>query len=332
MLELFLNKPKQMELRSMEALPALKDDEVKIRLVYGGICGSDLSVFLGKLTHASYPLRPGHELLGHIIEAGKNVSYKLGTRIIVQPNSYCGECVNCLKGQTNICPEKKSLGVTVNGGFSEQFIISSKYVMPVPDDLPDERAVLVEPFAVIVHAFKKVHITKGTTVAVLGCGNEGMLAVALAHYLGADVTAMDINPIKLELIKTLGDIRVIHPDELKGETFDIVVEAAGAQSAFENGLRLVRPGGQMILIGLTPEATIPVIRVVRSEITLYGSIIYNIPDDFQHAMEYLRDTNFNVQPIVSKIIPFTDYKHAFEDALSGNYGKVVLDFKKKNPV
>ncbi|TVY11398.1 zinc-dependent alcohol dehydrogenase [Paenibacillus cremeus] len=331
MLELFLNKPKQIELKAMAALPALMDDEVKIQLIYGGICGSDLSVFLGKLSHAAYPLRPGHELLGRIIEAGKNVPYETGTRVIIQPNSYCGKCRSCMDGKTNICPEKKSMGVTVNGGFSEQFVISSKYVMPVPDDLPDKKAILVEPFAVIVHAFKKVHIAKGTTVAVIGSGNEGMLAVALANYLGADVTAIDINPIKLELIKSFGGIRAIHPNELNGETFDIVIEAAGAQSAFETGLQLVAPGGQMVLIGLTPEATIPVVRVVRSEITIHGSIIYNVPDDFQQAMVYLRDQNFNIQPVVSKIIPFTDYNSAFEDALSGNYGKIVMDFG-KNPV
>jgi L-iditol 2-dehydrogenase len=327
--ELFLNRPKEMEIKSMEELPALKDDEVKIQLVYGGICGSDLSVFLGKLTHAAYPLRPGHELLGHIIEAGKNVQYELGTRIIVQPNSFCGECENCLNGNSNICPEKKSLGVTANGGFSEQFIISSKYVMPVPDDLSDERAVLVEPFAVIVHGFKKVKITKGTKVAIMGCGNEGMLAAALANHLGGEVTAMDINPAKKELIKLLGDIRFVHPDELKDEIFDVVVEAAGAKSAFETGLQLVRPGGQMLLIGLAPESTLQVTLVVRSEITLYGSIIYNIPEDFQQAIEYLRDKDFNVRPIVSKILPFIEYEQAFQDALSGNYGKVVLDFKKK---
>lgn len=329
MQELYLNKPNDMELRSSETLPSLKDDEVKIKLVYGGICGSDLSVFRGKLTHASYPLRPGHELLGHIVEAGKNVHYELGTRIIVQPNSYCGECNYCMSGKTNICPEKKSLGVTVNGGFSEEFIISSKYVLPIPVDLPDERAILVEPFAVIVHAFKKVDIKKGTTVAVIGCGNEGMLAVALAKYLGAEVTAMDINPIKHELIKTLGNIRVVHPDELINETFDVVVEAAGVRNAFETGLQLVQPGGDMVVIGLTPEASIPVIRLVRSEITLHGSIIYSIPDDFLLAMDYLRNKEFFVEPIISKIMPFTEFKQAFEYALSGNYGKVVLDFKKK---
>jgi L-iditol 2-dehydrogenase len=102
--------------------------------------------------------------------------------------------------------------VNINGGFSEEFVISSKYVLPVPDDLSDRRAVLIEPFAVIVHAFKKVNISKDTTVAIIGCGNEGMLAAALANHLGASVTAMDINSEKFDLIRIVGSIRVFHPD------------------------------------------------------------------------------------------------------------------------
>lgn len=318
-----------MELRQVESPPSPKDDEVKIRLIYGGICGSDLSVFKGKLPHAQYPVRPGHELLGTIMEAGKDAKYKIGTRVVVLPNTYCGECDQCKKGYTNICPHKKSLGVNVDGGFSQEFLISSKYVLPVPDDLPDERAVLTEPFAVVVHALKKVEIAKGTTVAITGCGNEGMLAAALALHLGAQVTAMDINPLKLDLVRSLGDIRAVFPEDVNNETFDVVIEVSGAKSSVERGVQLVRPGGDMILIGLAQEANFPVIHLVRNELTLHGSIIYQFPDDYLQALEYLKDPAFYVDPIVSKILPVAKYQYAYETALSGNYGKIILDFKEK---
>ncbi|UOF91177.1 alcohol dehydrogenase catalytic domain-containing protein [Fodinisporobacter ferrooxydans] len=327
MLELYLNNPNDMELREVESLPAPTGDEVKIQLIYGGICGSDLSVFRGKIPYASYPLRPGHELLGTIIETGESANYRIGTRVVVLPNTFCGECDLCLKGRTNICRHKQSIGVNANGGFSQEFVISSKYVLPVPDDLPDEKAVLIEPFAVVVHALKKVSITKDTTVAVVGCGNEGMLAVALANYLGARVTAIDINPLKLELVRSLGDIRAIHPQEIKDQTFDVVVEAAGTKASIEQGMQLVSPGGAMILIGITQEANLPVVHVVRSEITLYGTIIYNFPSDYLQTIEYLRNSEFNVAPIVSKIMPFTEYQKAYETALSGDFGKIILNFK-----
>jgi L-iditol 2-dehydrogenase len=326
MLELFLNKPYDMTLRTAKELPPPNDDEVKIQLIYGGICGSDLRVFQGKLQYAAYPLRPGHELLGTIVAAGKNVNLELGTRVIVQPNTYCGKCKFCLSGKTNVCPEKKSFGVNVDGGFSEQIIMPTRYVLPIPDDLTDERAILIEPLAVIVHAFKKVHISEGTNVAIIGCGNEGMLAAALALHLGARVTALDINPAKFELVRSLGDITVLHPDEIHDEKFDVVIEAAGTSKSVELGFQLVDRGGTMILIGITQEATLPIVHVVRNEISFFGSIIYQVPDDFLKSMEYLKDNSFHVNPIVSKIIHFSEYKNAFDMAISGNYGKVVLKF------
>lgn len=326
-LELYLKNPNELELRTVNSLPPPKDDEIKIQLIYGGICGSDLSVFKGKLPHATYPVRPGHELLGIVIEKGEHAAYDIGTRVVVLPNTYCGTCDLCTKGYTNICRNKKSLGINTDGGFSQQFVISSKYVLPIPDDLQDERAVLIEPFAVIVHAFKKVHVTKGTTVAIIGCGNEGMLAAALAHHLGAKVTAVDINPKKLELVRKIGDIRAITPQELKAETFDVVFEAAGTKSSVEQAVQLANPGGMIVLIGLAQEANFPIVHIVRNELTIQGTIIYQFPADYLQAMEYLRDRSFPIDPIVSKILPVTDYEYAYEMAASGNFGKVILSFK-----
>jgi len=327
-LELLLKKPFEMELREAKSLPGPVGDEVKIKLIYGGICGTDLSVYKGGLTYATYPVRPGHELLGTIIEAGEEAKYQPGTRVVVLPNTFCGTCVKCQAGKTNICVNKKSLGINMDGGFSEEFVISSKFVLPVPDDLPDEKAVLIEPFAVVVHALKKVEIRKGTSVAVIGCGNEGKLAILLAHYLGAEVTAIDIQPRKLEKVKELGpNIRTALPKEVRGETFDVVIEAAGTKSSIEDGIKLVTSGGSMVMIGITQESSLPVAHVVRSEITLYGSIIYQFPDDYLQTIEYLRNKAFHVEPVVSKIMPVSAYKQAYENAFSGDYGKIILDFR-----
>ncbi|MDR7314714.1 alcohol dehydrogenase catalytic domain-containing protein [Brevibacillus nitrificans] len=333
MLELLLKNPYEMELRESKSLPDPCGDEVKIKLIYGGICGTDLSVYKGGISYATYPVRPGHELLGTIIDAGKEALYQPGTRVIVQPNTFCGVCVKCQIGKTNICRNKKSLGINTDGGFSEEFVISSKFVLPVPDELPNEKAILIEPFAVVVHALKKVEITKNTSVAVIGCGNEGKLAVLLAKYLGAEVTAIDIHPLKLEQVKKLGpNIRVVAPGDIAGETFDVVIEAAGTKSSIEDGMRIVTPGGSMVLIGITQESSFPVAHVVRNEITLYGSIIYQFPDDFIQTIEYLKNDAFHVEPVVSRIMPISDFKRAFESAFSGDYGKIILDFRRESIV
>ncbi|MEK3643536.1 zinc-dependent alcohol dehydrogenase [Aeribacillus sp. FSL M8-0235] len=330
MLGLYLNKPGDLEMKVLPSSSFLKEDEVKVKLIYGGICGSDIGAYKGKLPYVSYPIRPGHELLGTIIEAGKDTNYTVGTKVVIAPNSFCGECDLCVKGKTNICRHKQSLGVNTDGGFSEEFVISSKYVLPIPDGLSDERAVLIEPFAVIVHAFKKVAITTGTSVAVIGCGTEGMLAIALATYLGAQVTAIDISQEKLDKVKSFGDIRTAHPGDIRDETFEVVIEAAGVKQSVEQAMEIASPGGSVLLIGLTPEANFPVVRVVRNELTLYGSIIYHFPADFSQTLEYLKQDDFYVEPIISEIISFKEYKRAYEMAASGKYGKIILSFKEEH--
>ncbi|WP_342505158.1 alcohol dehydrogenase catalytic domain-containing protein [Sporosarcina sp. FSL K6-2383] len=327
MLELVVKKPLEIEIRNVELVQISHNDEVKIQVNYGGICGSDLSFLKGKFAHAVYPLRPGHELVGTIIESGESSKYKIGTRVVVLPNTFCDECEMCKQGRTNICRNKKSLGINMDGGFAEEFVISSKFVLPIPDDLADEKAVLIEPFAVVVSAFKKVEITKGTSVAIIGGGTIGMLAASLAYRLGAQVTVIDINPKKHEIVRRIGEIRAVYPEELTNETFDIVVEAAGVKASVEQGIQLMKPGGAMVVIGLAPEANIPFIQVVRNDQTIFGSIIYSFPDDYLQTIAYLRDPDLNVEPIVSMVLPFIEYKQAYENALTGNFGKIILKFE-----
>ena len=328
MLELILKRPFEMELRESSSLPAPTGDEVNVRLIYGGICGTDLSVFKGAIQYATYPVRPGHELLGTIVNAGETALYPPGTRVVVLPNTFCGNCDKCRSGKTNICRNKKSLGINTDGGFSQEFTISSRFVLPVPEELPDEKAILIEPFAVVVHAFQKVNVGKGTSVAVIGCGTEGKLAVWLAHHLGADVTAIDINPAKLAMVKEMVPrIRTLLPEAASKETFDIVIEAAGTKASIESGMNLVTPGGSMVLIGIVQEARFPVAHVVRNEISLFGSIIYTFPNDFLETIDYLKNSHFHAEPVISKIMPVSAFRQAYESAFSGEHGKIILDFR-----
>ncbi|MGZ0085987.1 zinc-dependent alcohol dehydrogenase [Caldibacillus thermoamylovorans] len=329
MLGLYVAKPNELELRHLDSIRSPVGDEVKIKLIYGGICGSDLGVFKGKLPHANYPVRAGHELVGVVVEKGEQAAYDIGTRIVVLPNTYCGTCDLCQKGLTNICRHKQSLGINVDGGFSHEFVISSKYAFPVPDDLPDEKAVLVEPFAVVVHALQKVKIEQGMKVAIIGCGNEGMMAAVLARHWGADVTAIDINSLKLETVKAMADIRTLAPNALANESFDVVIEAAGTREAVEQAVELVAPGGHLVLIGLANEATFPVVRLVRNEVTVHGSIIYRFPDDYVQAIHYLRTMPYPIERVISCIFPVRDYQQAYDLASSGNAGKVVLSFQEE---
>lgn len=324
---LYIENPGEITWKKVPASEKVNDNEVKIKVIYGGICGSDVSVFKGKLPHAAYPVVPGHEVLGEVLEAGADTDIHVGQRVVVQPNSYCGRCEFCQKGKTNICPEKKSLGINEDGGFAEEFIVASKYVIPVPEPLANERAILIEPLAVIVHALKKVEINADTSVAIIGCGTEGMLAVALASYFGGKITAIDINPEKLQKVQEhYPNIVIKHPDEVEENQFDVVVEVAGVRASFEQCVEVVKPGGSVVAVGFPTVAEIPVVKMVRKELTIFGSIIYNVSDDFLKSIEYLLDEKFYVEPIISEILPVAQFAEAYEKAISGKYRKIVFEF------
>ncbi|MGI9536099.1 MAG: zinc-dependent alcohol dehydrogenase [Desulfocapsaceae bacterium] len=326
--ELYLEKPGQLKLREAARIKLLGDSEARVETIYGGICGSDIKVYGGHLPYASYPCRPGHEILGTIVEAGPGAHLETGTRVISFPNTYCGTCEFCLLGKTNICAEKKIFGVTVNGLFGQEIVVDSEFLVPVPSELTSEKAILTEPFAVIVHALKKTTITKGTSVAVVGCGTEGFLTTALLDYLGAEITAIDINQDKMDKAKSFyKSINTLHPNKVNNQQFDLVVEAAGTKTAIEMAFTLVKPGGTMITLGLTgDEVRFPSLNVTRSELSILGSIIYT-KQDFQEAFEIIKDPGFNISPVLSEIVPFTQYEKAFADASTGNYTKIVLDFR-----
>lgn len=328
MFELYLEKPEQLQIREAAPIQSLKDNEARVKLIYGGICGSDLRVFRGTIPYAKYPCRPGHEILGTVIEAGKKSPHLPGTRVISFPNTYCGTCEFCLQGKTNICSSKKSFGVTINGLFANEIVIDSEFLVAVPSLLADERAILTEPFAVNVHALKKANISKGTSVAVVGCGTEGLLSIALLNYMGADITVLDINQAKMEKAKSFNNtIKMLHPGEVQDQVFDVVIEAAGAKAAIELAFLLVKPGGALITLGITnDDVKFPSLHVTRSEITIYGSIVYT-KKDFVDALGFLIDPVFDVSPVLSKIVPLKEYEKAFADALTGNFTKIVLDFR-----
>lgn len=330
MQSLYLNSPTHLELKELPSIELLKADEVKVKMLLGGICGSDLGVYKGKIEHATYPVRPGHEVIGTIVDKGENVTYSIGTRVVIGPNTFCGECVYCKAGQPNICERKKSLGVNIDGGFAEEIVMPAQFVLPIPEHITDKKAVLIEPLSVIVHAYEKVNISPGSKVAIIGCGTEGMLAISLAHFLGAEITAIDIQQAKLENVQNhFPQIKTALPEEVTNGLFDVVIEAAGTSLSVEQAVELVRPAGVLVIVGMATEAKLPIIRIVRREMTIYGSIIYNFPGDFHKSMQLLSEPTFYVDQVISKIFPFTEYEQAYQEALSGKYGKILLDFTDK---
>lgn len=324
----FLLAPKEIEIQDTP-VPQVDKDQVLIEPIRAGICGSDVSLFSGHRTPSAYPLLLGHESVGYIRAVGENATqFSVGQRVIVEPNFPCGACAYCRSGRGNICPNKKSLGVTISGSFAEQFVAPAEFVWPVPETISIEDAVTIEPLAVSLHALWQSRSQIGDTVAVLGCGATGLLLIQAAIAQGMRVLAHDKLQSKLEMAKQLG----AHIDQGADVTnlwreadVTTVFECAGAASIVELALSAVPRGGQVVLLGLsTVQASFVPLKLVREEIRVSGSIIYDHPADFARTIRLVEQQVLSPGKIVTDTFPFAQIERALQLAVTGEVGKVLL--------
>ena len=311
------------------AEPQLGNTDVLIKPMLAGICGSDVSLFLGHRVASAYPLLLGHEVIGRVLAVGNDVTtLAVGQRVIVEPNYPCGICAFCRAGRGNICPNKKSLGVTISGCFAENFAAPAEFVWPVPDTVGDDDAATIEPLAVSLHALWQSHAQIGDTIAVIGCGATGLLLVQAAVAQGMRVFAHDKLEGKIAMARKLG--AQVHPDVdaaqlWRDEGVTNVFECAGASATVELALNAVPRGGQVVLLGLSSShANFQPLRFVREGLRVSGSIIYDHPHDFARAISLVEQKALLPSSIVSHRFAFSDIRHALQVASTGEAGKVLL--------
>ena len=326
-----LCEPKRVEISEIDE-PQLGPDDVRIKPKLTGICGSDISLFMGHRVASEYPLLIGHEVVGNVTAVGVNVErVKIGQRVIVEPNYNCGVCTFCHSGRGNICPNKKSLGVNIPGCFAEQFVAPAEFVWSVPETISDEDAVTMEPLAVSLHAIWQSDARIGDTIAVLGCGATGLLLIQAAIAQGMRVFAHDKLEGKLELARELGaqvDQNQEIPKLWQSEGVTTVFECAGVASTVELALNAVPRGGQIVLLGLsTSQASFVPLKFVREGLRVSGSIIYDHPTDFSKTIALVDNKVLSPKSIVSHTFPFSEISQALTLASTGESGKVVLNME-----
>ena len=307
-------------------------DEVVVHIARAGICGSDVAVFTGE-RQVEYPLVMGHEAVGYVVNPGDS-SYASETRVVIEPNLPCGVCRVCRRGHANVCPSKRSLGMNWPGAFAEQVSVPAEYVHALPADLDYEEAVGIEPLAVALHALRVSEVTEGDHVAVIGCGAEGLLLVQALVASGARVLVADLREERLAAARALGAERtlLVGPNERPGEEADfcapIVFESAGAAKALELSLASAEPGGRVVALGLGADAAklVP-LSFVRRGLTLIGSLIYDHPLDFQHAIHMVSEGKIRPSTLVSQTVTGLESVPAALQALatSDAGGKVMVN-------
>lgn len=322
--------PRQIEIRDVD-VPTLGEHEVLIRPVRAGICGSDVSFYVGHRRPPFLPFTIGHEFVGRVVSVGMGVTkFAIGQRVVVEPNYTCGQCRFCREGRGNICPNKMSLGVSVPGCFAEYVKAPEEFTWPVPGTLTDADAASIEPQAVSLHALLQSKARAGETVAVVGCGVVGLLLVHAAVAHGVRVLAHDQFPEKLGMASALGAIPDDEPDPSArwlNEGVTIVFECAGATATVERSIASAPRGSTVMLLGLsTDRASFVPLRVVREGVRIEPSLIYDHPTDFEATIRLVAGGTLSPSKIVTLTLPFESIGRALEAASTGRSGKIHVVF------
>lgn len=335
---IFINKPGEVELRQIEK-PAPKKGEALLKLLYGGICGSDLGSYRGTFAYFSYPRTPGHEFSAEIIEIEEN-DRKLVPGMVVTCNPYfnCGQCYSCRRGLVNCCTDNQTMGVQREGAFSEYVTMPIERIYD-GCGLPAKTLALIEPFCISWHGVSRANVQQGDRVLVVGAGTIGVLAAVAAKAKGATVYMADVAQGKLDYAMGYGIDGVIlndSPDALaratekltKGDGFDVAIEAVGLPSTFQNCIDAAAFGGRVVLIGVGKQnLDFNFTLIQKKELNVFGSR-NALKKDFIELIDLVKGGKIDLERIVTDTYKWTDAPRAFAefDKNAGNMLKVVLDF------
>lgn len=325
-------------------VPTPGPGEVLIKIRKTAICGTDVHIYDWNgwaQENLNPPLTVGHEYIGEIAELGAGVTnLKVGQRVSGEGHIVCGQCYNCRTGNGQWCQGTKGVGVNRDGAFAEYLCIPATNVVPIEDELPDDVVSFFDAFGNATHTALMWDLT-AKNVLVTGAGPIGIMAAAIACFSGArSVTLTDINDYRLELAKKVDSrIRTVNTakEDLKAvmgqlgieEGWDIGLEMSGAAPAFRQLLDCMMCGGKVSLLGLMgkPMETdwnMIIMKGLRLQ-GIYGRKMF----ETWYQMKSMVYGGLNLEPLITHRYHYTEFEKGFEAMLSGNSGKVVLDWTTK---
>jgi alcohol dehydrogenase len=300
-----------------EPRPSRPEGFALIRLLCGGICNTDLELQRGYYGFAG---TPGHEFVGEVLEADSHEW--IGRRVVGEINLACGTCQWCRRALGRHCPQRTVLGIVQHpGAFREYLTLPERNLHALPDELPTERAVFVEPLAAACEILDQVALPCGAEIAVLGDGKLGLLIAMVLNAYGHRVRQFGRHTEKLRIARRAGVDTELAGDTLPEMAYDWVVDATGSPEGLRQAVRMARPRGTVILKstmhGLVGVDTAP---VIVNEITLMGSRCGR----FEPALELLTRNLIPVEELISEQMPLADAPRAFERAAQKGALKVLL--------
>jgi threonine 3-dehydrogenase len=321
--------------------PGLGINDVLIRIDRTGICGTDLHIYKwdewAKKT-IPVPMVVGHEFVGEIVEVGSNVKdFFPGQIVSGEGHVVCGHCRNCLAGRRHLCADTKGVGVNRAGAFAEYLALPQTNVWVHANDINRDVASIFDPFGNAVHTALSFPVL-GEDVLVTGAGPIGIMGAAIAKHAGARfVVITDVNEYRLELARKMGVTLAVNPQKEKlkevqkklgmQEGFDVGLEMSGNASAFRDMLANMSHGAKIAMLGIPEkEMAIDWNTVIFSMLTIkgiYGREMY----ETWYKMTVMLQSGLNILPVITHRFHYTEFQKGFDAMLSGNSGKVVLNWQ-----
>jgi len=325
--------------------PEVKPGQVLIKTRRVGVCGTDVHYFMDGRAGASIPKRPfifGHEVAGEVAEIGIGVEHlQVGMRVAIDPSQPCGHCWLCRSGRYNLCRTTAFLGSAkfdppTHGTNREYFTMPAANCYPLPDQLDDGQAAMLEPLSVATHGVMRAGTVAGKSVLVTGGGPIGQMAAIVARAFGADsVTVSDVADYPRQFAKQNGADFVLDPtshtikdaiQQIVPKGFDVVLEASGAPAATRQAIDVVGYGGTIVQVGtLPPTVELPFNMIMEKELQVLGS--FRFAHVFPLALKQMAAGRMNLKPMISKIFPFGQLPDALRAGhQKGSIMKIQIEF------
>lgn len=334
-----MDKPGSIVIKEVP-VPEVGDHEVLVQVMAVGVCGSDLHYYehgrIGRFV-VEKPIILGHECAGVVVAAGDKVTKAvIGERVAVEPGVTCGHCSACKAGRYNLCPDVQFLATPpVDGAFVQYLAVREDMVFRIPGHLSFEEAALNEPFSVGIHAAKRSRLQAGETVAIMGMGPVGLMAVAAAKSHGASrIIVTDLEEVRLEAALRLGATHAINirkedaVETIKqltdGAGVDVAWETAGSPKALQSALYSIRRGGRLAIVGLPAQDEIPlnVPFIADNEIDIYG--IFRYANTYPKGIGFLASGDVDAGVLITDRYPLAETREALERAIHNKSGSLKV--------
>lgn len=312
--------------------PQAKAGEITIQVHRAGICGTDIHIYEGGYL-SDYPIIPGHEFAGTVVEVGAGVSeFAVGDRVAADPNIFCGSCVYCRTHRANQCKNFAAVGVTQNGAMAEYVAIPARTAVKMPDQMTFQQGAMIEPVSCVVYALQRLAVRPGDRAILFGAGAMGQQLVQALRSTGvSELAVVDVSDKKLELALQYGATHAVSAGKLESafaaqdREFDIVVDATGIPAVIEQAFQFIGPAGKYLQFGVAPQSAtvkLPPFQLFNRDWTLIGSMA--VHHTFIPAVHWISTERIVVDPIVTRVIGLREAEHYFKNVRNPEELKVQI--------